>query len=198
MSVKKYINDTSLILGIKKEEEAALKQVYAAYYQMVRRLVCQNSGNDEDAQDIYQEAIVVIYENIKANKLDDLNSSLKTYVYAVSRNIWYKKLREKKRLRLNFIETVEIDKKLNLNLNLDIDEEPNLNYEKAMKAAMIQLTGKCRNLLVSFYYEKLKMDEIAAKMGIKNANTAKSMKNKCMNKIKSIAKKELFLMNYEL
>src|SRR5437879_11837482 len=73
-----------------------MKRLYVAYFAMVLQLIINNSGTPDDAKDIYQEAIIVLYNKIKKGDFE-LNSKLKTFIYSVCRRLWLKRLNQMNR-----------------------------------------------------------------------------------------------------
>jgi len=88
--------DNEVILGILNNSESVLKRLYIAYFPMVLQLIINNSGNEDDAKDIYQEAIIVLYNKVKTGDFE-LSSKLKTYIYSVCRRLWLKRLTQMNR-----------------------------------------------------------------------------------------------------
>ncbi len=83
--------DREVILGILNNSEDILNKLYKAYYAMVLQFILNNNGDEDDAKDVYQEGIIILYNKIKAGNFE-LSSKLKTYIYSVCRRIWLKKL----------------------------------------------------------------------------------------------------------
>ena len=83
--------DSEVILGILNNSENVLKRLYLAYFPMILQLVINNNGNTDDAKDIYQEAIIVLYNKVKTGDFE-LSSKLKTYIYSICRRLWLKRL----------------------------------------------------------------------------------------------------------
>jgi len=73
-----------------------LKQLYKAHYPMVLNLVLTNSGSEQEAKDVYQEAIIHFYERLQQAEFV-LVCKIKTYLYAVSKRLWLKRLAEQKK-----------------------------------------------------------------------------------------------------
>src|SRR3954467_7025967 len=88
--------DSEVILGILNNSETVLKRLYLAYFPMVLQLIINNSGNQDDAKDIYQEAIIVLYNKVKGGEFE-LSSKLKTFIYSVCRRLWLKRLTQMNR-----------------------------------------------------------------------------------------------------
>ena len=89
--------DDALIAAIRRGEERALSQLYQAHWPMVSHFVLQNSGTEADAQDVYQEGVMVFYEKVRDNSLE-LSCQIKTYLYAVCRRLWLKRLTSRSRV----------------------------------------------------------------------------------------------------
>ena len=60
---------------------------------MVQILVINNNGSADEAKDIFQEAIIVLYEKVRSGVFE-LNCQIKTYVYSVSERLWLKRLQQ--------------------------------------------------------------------------------------------------------
>lgn len=177
-------NDHALVDKIREGDGDALKYLYKKYYPVVLRLITQNSGDEEDAEDIYQEALIVLYEKVKDPQFK-LSSSLKTFIYSISRNKWLYKLRQEGVGGVSFDDVEDfIDV---ADEPQDFDSEP-IDYDNLVEEALQKMDETCRKLLEYFYFHKLPLEAIAQKLGYNNANTAKAKKNKCMNRARSIAK----------
>ena len=89
------ISEDDIIKGIKLSKPSVFKWIKNKYYPMIRQLVLMNNGTEEDAEDIFQTGVIVLWEKIK-NDSFERKSSVKTFFYSVCRNQWRKKLNEKK------------------------------------------------------------------------------------------------------
>jgi RNA polymerase sigma factor (sigma-70 family) len=176
-----FTSDESIIQGILCSDDKALAHLYHEYADMVSHLIITNSGSKDDAEDIFQDTIIVIYEKIKSGGFK-LNSSLKTYIYAVSRNLWLYKLRQKSRdskLEESFM-VIPVDE-----MEVDNFYEENNNHDKMPD--YIRLLGEsCKKILLMFYYEKLSTKDIADKMQLAGSDYVKTQKYRCLQKLKSL------------
>ncbi len=96
---------------------------------------------------------------------------------------WLERLRFRKRHPEKLVESHEF-----VEIDLNAEAEDPAPYHQAMRQALEELDEVCRRLLMVFYFEKKSMDEIAALLGYNQANTAKSKKNKCMDRMRDKAK----------
>jgi RNA polymerase sigma factor (sigma-70 family) len=84
--------DLEFIEGLKHNNDAVLRALYKKYYNLVLKYVVNNSGNSEAAADIYQETIIVLYENVQKPAFQ-LNCQLQTFIFSIAKRLWLKQLR---------------------------------------------------------------------------------------------------------
>jgi RNA polymerase sigma-70 factor (ECF subfamily) len=141
----------------------------------------------DDSKDIYQVTIVAFYENVLSGKLTTLVSSLKTYLFAIGKNVARENQRRSKR-------SVSFDQEQWLTEHI-IDEnvEPDTDNTvlEAAEKALNQLSASSQKLIQLFYYEHKSMHEISTIMNFKNAETAKNQKCKSMATLRKIFRAEL-------
>ena len=101
-------DDETLVAAIRGGDERALSQLYRQHWPMVSHFVLQNSGTEADAQDVYQEGVMVFYEKVRDNSLE-LNCQIKTYLYAVCRRIWLKRLTSRSRFGVRLLDNEDHD-----------------------------------------------------------------------------------------
>lgn len=176
-----FTNETYLIQQIQEGSQKALQYLYKLHYGMIENLIRKNNGSDEDAQEIYQEAMLVVYDKLQKPDFK-LSCSLKTYIYSVCRNMWMYQLRKTEQNQARFSDFEQF-----IPVEEDIAGE-NPEYEAILGEVMNLIDDKCRQLLELFYYHSLSLEIIAEKLGYNNSNTAKSKKNKCMDKAREKAK----------
>jgi RNA polymerase sigma factor (sigma-70 family) len=160
-----------------------MEYVYKLYFPMIAHFVRNNSGNENDAEDIYQEGLLIVFQKIRNGEHIQY---LKSFIYSVCRLKWMEKLRYRKRHAEKLVENHEF-----IAVDIYSEEQEATPYQDTLQQAINELDEICKQLLLSFYFEKLSMEEIAARFGYNQANTAKSKKNKCMDRIRERAKKIL-------
>jgi RNA polymerase sigma factor (sigma-70 family) len=179
--VKQELNDQHLLKGLARNETKAVETIYRENYNMVQALIINNNGSADDAKDVFQEAMIVLYEKVRSGNFE-LNCQIKTYVYSVCRRLWLKKLQQLSRYNGdigNIDETVPVED--------DIGEHDKRNTEfEMMEKAIIGLGEPCKSLLEAFYLQKRNMQEIASSFGYTNADNAKTQKYKCLMRLKKI------------
>ena len=174
-------NEKALLQGLARSDKKAIELIYRENYNMVQSLIINNSGSADDAKDIFQEAMIVLYEKVRSGTFE-LNCLIKTYVYSVSRRLWLKRLQQMNRYvpaMENLQDTVPVDE--------DVEENERIDSEfQAMEKAISSLGEPCKSLLEAYYLEKKSMQEIALFFGYTNAENAKNQKYKCLVRLKKI------------
>ena len=150
---------------------------------MVQALILSNSGYPDDARDIFQEAMIVLYQKVKSGSFE-LNCQLKTYLYSVSRRLWLKRLSQTQKTSTwseveDLQETVPVEGELERHAQHDLDFQ-------VMEQSLNNLGEPCRSLLKAYYLEMKSMVEIAGDFGYTNADNAKNQKYKCLMRLKKI------------
>lgn len=176
-----YFSDEALLAGIRKEEEAALAYLYKLHFPMILHFVQNNNGTDDEAKDIYQEAVIIFYEKIRDGGLE-LNCQIKTYLYSVCRRLWLKRLALKNR----FAGLVsESDSFVDVEEDLAAADEQEEKFN-IMGEALGLLGEPCKTLLEDFYIQDLSMQTITDKLGYTNADNTKNQKYKCLMRLKKL------------
>ncbi len=146
---------------------------------MIKYFVAKNNGSEDDAGDVFQDGLVIFYEKLNTPGFA-LSCSIKTFIYAVCRNVWLKKLRQQNRLPSSF---KDFEKVIEIPVEDDSDSITMLQFIKIEKA-LNKLGENCKKLLEQFYYLKSTMKEIAGQFGYTNEDNAKNQKYKCLQRLK--------------
>lgn len=153
-------SSNELIVGIRKRDNTVLGYIYQKYFRLIQHFIINNNGTDDDAQDIFQEAMIVVFENITKDKDFKLVCAMPTYIYSVARILWIKQLYKSRYSRV----------KLNEEHEYIEFEEPQPFKEHDFKYALYQkafleLPKDCQNIL-SMANNGKNNAEIAAKMNL--------------------------------
>lgn len=172
--------DQKLLNQLKIGNEKAWSMLYQkGNYPVIKNYIVRNNGKVDDAKDIYQDAIIILYKKVLQNDFL-LSSSISTYIYGIAKNLWLKRL-NKQQVVSNFdlanIETIpnEEENKENFEINLE-------NVQKAVD----KIGDPCKTLLQLFYFQKKTMEEIASRLKYNNPNTAKQQKYKCIIRLRKM------------
>jgi RNA polymerase sigma factor (sigma-70 family) len=173
--------DLQLLRGLSISDKSSVETIYRENYAMIQSFVLNNNGSPDDARDIFQEAMVVLYEKSKDTTFS-LNCQIKTYVYSVCRRLWLKRLQQLNRYSTHFEnleETVPVEEEME-------EHEKKDNDFTLMEHAMGKIGEPCKSLLGAYYIQKKSMLDIAADFGYTNADNAKTQKYKCLVRLKKL------------
>ncbi len=174
-------NERLLLEGLAVNDKKAVEAIYRDNYNMVQSLVINNNGSADDAKDVFQEAMIVLYENVRSGTFE-LNCQIKTYVYSVARRLWLKRLQQLSR----YSPPVEsLEQVVPVEDEIEEHEKRNSEFEM-MDKAISSLGEPCKSLLEAYYLQKQNMQVIAANFGYTNADNAKNQKYKCLMRLKKI------------
>jgi RNA polymerase sigma factor (sigma-70 family) len=173
--------DAKVLDLIRKGDEEALVILYESNRRPVSEYVSRNRGTVDDAEDMLQEALVVLWERVRSGRFE-YKARLSTFIYATVKNLWFQRLRKQGREQTG---------------NLDPDHHPDFTpsvlesliaTERAemVRDALQRIGEQCRKLLLLFYWEELPMEEIAVQLGFANADTAKAKKYQCKKELERI------------
>jgi RNA polymerase sigma factor (sigma-70 family) len=181
--------DEEFVTAIRRGDDRALAQLYRLHLPMVSHFVLQNSGSEDEAKDVYQEGVMVFYEKVRDGSLE-LSCQIKTYLYAVCRRLWLKRLAEKSRFG-GSLDDHEPYLETGAEADLAQAEERDRRFA-LMGEALEQIGEPCRSLLEGYYLLDRSMQQLTADFGYTNADNAKNQKYKCLVRLK-----KLFFSHYK-
>lgn len=178
----KLEDERALLEGLAANDTSAIEEIYRKNFGAIQAFIVKNGGTSEDARDIFQEAMVVLFQNAQSDSFD-LTSSLKTYLYSVARRLWLKKIQKDKRLFATtsdtLAETIPVDD------DMEVSGQQSERFD-LLEFSLERIGEPCRSLLTAFYIQKKSMPEIAEAFGYTNADNAKTQKYKCLLRLKKI------------
>ncbi len=168
------MHEDTYLIALLKNDPVGIQKIYDDFFPRIRSWVVKNSGSTNDAQDIFQDALVIIFKKAKTPDFR-LTSSFYTFLYGVSWNLWLKQLRKKSGKEVTLFTDQEFKDELDIENELIEQQKRKLFREKLDK-----LTERCQKIMGLFFRGE-KMEAIAVAMGFKNKNVAKHEKHKCQN-----------------
>lgn len=158
--------------------------LYMFSYRTVRRCVLKLGGTETDAEDVFQETLVVLLDKVRSGTFR-LDASLNTFVYAISRNIWLNQLKQRSRLP-----AAELPKATDVPdpiWEVEDDATFNLLLQERIVGLVESLRPSCRMLLKSIYFLNMNIQQLRKRMGYANTHTASNVKYKCLQQLKAAA-----------
>lgn len=172
------LTSSQYLEGIQKKDPRLLNEIYKQFRPMIAKLIENNGGNSVDAEDIFQDALSIIYLQIQEKGLT-ITTQFSTYLYAVAKWQWFNKLRRKK-----FTSGVTIDDPMILSREADAE----LDLEKSERYLLYRkkfetLGVDCRNILTLTLIEDLDYKAVAHKLGLASEGYARKKKHECKEKL---------------
>lgn len=168
--------ESNIVKGFLAGKENVIRLFYERNFQKIKVFIEKNSGTETDAEDVFQEAIIITYQKLRAGSLQ-LECSLGTYVFAVSRNIWMNTLRKRNKIR-SWDKLPEISDTMQTTILEDIHTLERLAlYQKYF----LKLGENCQRLL-GFFFSGKRMSEIADSMGY-SGGYARKKKFECKKRL---------------
>jgi RNA polymerase sigma factor (sigma-70 family) len=179
--------EQQLLAALADGQRAATEQIYRQNYPIISGWLVKNGGSSTDADDLFQEAIVVLFGKAQDTEFR-LTCSIGTYLFAISKHLWYKKLQRQNREPVALHDNTrddDDDTGIAYDEDISIHQEREEHYEQ-LDAALEQIGEPCRSILKAYYHHDKSMQEIAADFGYTNPDNAKTQKYKCLTRLRKI------------
>lgn len=170
--------------SFKEADDAALKKVYVGYRDPFINFARKYQLSDDEILDIYQDAIIALRENFVKGKIEELNSSIKTYLFGIGKYKIYAHLREHK--KMSVLKDSGMPKEEAADFDFDMDPDSLSEKQIMLKEALEEMGGKCKLILELFYYRGMTIDEIRVSENYENNNTVKSQKSRCLKTLRNM------------
>lgn len=179
--------DKQLLAALAAGERTATAQIYKENYHVINGWLIKNGGSSSDSADLFQEAMVVLFG--KAQDEDfTLTCSIGTYLFAISKHLWYKKLQQRGRNPVVLQDNAYSDDDeggIAWEDDINVHHEREAHYEQ-LNSALDKIGEPCRSLLKAYYHNDKSMQEIAADFGYTNPDNAKNQKYKCLTRLRKL------------
>lgn len=174
-----------LLTEFKKESNGIFNAVYKDYFPTVKKFVVNNSGNLLDAEDIFQDTMLVFLQKIRSDNFV-LTASVKTYIVAISKHLWLKKIRDHAFKNIAYTEI--FDEQFADEINLSIEQEK--AYAEKLKLYITKVTKHCQQLIHDIYFQYKSIQQIKEDYGYSSIHNAQNQKHKCIQQIREIKSNE--------
>jgi RNA polymerase sigma factor (sigma-70 family) len=169
-----FDRDARLLDRLRKGDEGALAEFYEENRPIITAFILRNNGSQEDADDMLQEAVVILWEKVRSGRYEH-TAKTSTFLYGIVKNLWARRLSRKRR---------ELSGDTGPDDLADPADSPLDALMETEQAALVQqalsrIGEPCRALLLLFYWEERSMEDIATALGFANADTAKAKKYQC-------------------
>ena len=181
MKLNPNFTDQELVEMIltKNRQNMAITLLYRQYYGVLENYILQNSGSSDDAADIIQEVMLIFVQMISEGKFR-AESSIKSFLYSICRNLWIRELRKRKSSAARQEKYEESTEKVDSDVSESIAKTESLKY---IMGLFQELGNKCKQILQLFYYEELPMKEICEKLDFSSEQVLRNKKYKCLKSL---------------
>jgi len=184
MEVIKNLADEELLEAIRQGRgvDAAIRAVYRNHFESLTWLVKNNSGNQQDAEDIFQEVVVNFIELVQKDKFRG-ESSVKTFLFSMMRHTWLNELKKRGRSEAR---ELKYEKAMGME-ELDVSHLIAGREAKAQVMNIVERLGEtCKKILVMFYYEDFSMKEILENLSYESEQVVRNKKYKCLKQLEQL------------
>ena len=170
------------ISGLRNDKRDVYEALYTKNYASVERFILNNSGTISDAKDIFQDTLLVLVEKLRIDNFE-LTSSLKTYIIAISKNLWFKKLRDQP--HHSQLELTEIHShKFYCEISSSIEKEK--TYWEKLQEYLSKITNHCNHLLHAMFFNNKNIEDIQNEYGYSSRHNAQNQKHKCLEQMRKL------------
>jgi RNA polymerase sigma factor (sigma-70 family) len=160
------------------EKSKIFNQIYATHFEMVRKFILINNGTVNDAEDIFQDTLIILDRKLEEENFV-LTAKLKTYIMGISKNLWYKKLRNKN-FTVRLEEFHESDYYQDFTSSIERDKS---NTEKLLNV-ISRISSHCNKLINDIFFLSKPIREIQKIYGYTSKHNAQNQKYKCIEQLK--------------
>ena len=158
--------------------------LYQRAFPAVARFISRRGGTLEEAQDVFQDALIIYYEKMVAGASSSLRDET-AYLLGIARYRWIKKYHQR---------ASEISLE-DTNVCSWSDEPVETPSRRKLLRFLTAAGEKCMDLLRAFYYDHLPLSEVADTFGYSGVRSATVQKYKCLEKVRNTVKEKS--LNYE-
>lgn len=177
---KKIVVMKKLLNDLRSENNFAFGQLYRDNVGKITAFVTKNQGTVSDAEDLFQDAMLVLVEKLRQDHFQ-LTASINTYVYAICKNLWYKKLRDRS-YQLSLDEVQDVD--FLQSISMAIEDEK--GYAERLQGYLTKITDHCNRLIHDLFFRQKAMEEIQRTYGYTTRHNAQNQKHKCVEQIRRV------------
>jgi RNA polymerase sigma factor (sigma-70 family) len=181
MELHRTFDDATLLQALRSNAnpDEAIRHLYRTQYNLTKIYIQQNSGSEEDAEDIFQEVICSFIDIVKKDKFRG-ESSVSTFLYALTRNTWLNELKKRDRAKIR-------DEKFEKQKDTTGPDVSHIIANRETNNQLMQLVNSlgetCKQILLAFYFENLAMKDILKNLAYENEQVVRNKKYKCLKQL---------------
>jgi RNA polymerase sigma factor (sigma-70 family) len=185
------MDDSQIIHEMRQGNEEVVKYLYS-HLIMVTSWVKKNSGTEDDALDLFQEALIVFCKNVRSGKYE-YRAKISTYLFKICKNRWRKHLENMKGKNGGDLGSMNVEDD-NSTMLEEFDEEKSEQRLKDYVSKCLEKLGEpCKTILWRSIVDKIKMEEIAVELGYKDAHSVRQQKYRCLLRFRGFSSYEIII-----
>ncbi|NCP85367.1 MAG: sigma-70 family RNA polymerase sigma factor [Bacteroidetes bacterium] len=181
------MNPVELVHELQTGKPTFYSDLYKNYYKSIEYYILNNSGTQNDAEDIFQDAMLVLLDKLNRDDFR-LTATLKTYLFAICKNLWFKRLRNPMH-KYEVALDEEMSDSLYEEYSSAIEEETNAIDQ--VSVLMSKVTHHCNQLLNAMFFEQKNIDQVKEEFGYTTKHNAQNQKYKCIEQMRKMKSKEI-------
>lgn len=193
MEVNKSLCDEEIVAALvgvnKNQQDIALGFLYRTNFPKVMNFIINNSGSEEQAKDVFQDAIVIFYKKIRTKEFQGL-STISTFLYGIAKNLWLQTLVKNQRYT-----AITEDFVVEPNESLEDQDYIEISNSSVLETLMGQIGERCKSLLITYYYENQSTEAIRKKLGMGSEQAVRNKIYRCMQVLRGICSQNKITRN---
>ncbi len=174
-----FFRDREILRRIQSDDRTVLGELFIRYRRLVFSYIHRNGGSDADAEDMLQEAIIVLWQKVGSGKFE-LDAQISTFILAVAKNKWMAELRRRRK-----ISGEEVGENRPDGNPTSLEHLLSREQTERVHRALERISPLCKKLLLLFYFEEKGLEEIARRLHFANSDVAKSKKYQCKKSLEA-------------
>lgn len=184
------MTDPQLLIGIMQNDDRAwrfiCRNMKSGFVSIIGQAFSFGNISNEDIEDIFQESCIVLMHKVKSGGVAvSREGALFSYLVQIGKLTACNLIRKRKDITSEDVVTIS-DNLHKEYEDISVDEKQK-SQDEFLDKVFDSLPSDCKTLLKHFYWGRKPMDRIASMLGMRNADSVKTKKNKCMNKFRNIA-----------
>lgn len=168
------------VTGLRRNDPATIRGLYQRHFPAIRQYVLQNSGTGNDAQDMFQESMTVLWMSVKEGRMVP-DADPGGFLFRVAKNKWLDVVRSAAHKHMKVVHDERV-----LDQRADAGDDIEERIVR-LRGVYEKLDDKCRTVLDRFYFERKDLATIATEMGVEE-ESIRTIKYRCMMKLRAFRK----------
>ncbi len=179
------MKEAQLIASLSKGNKNVLKDIYLEYKEAFLLFAKRYTLSEDDLLDIYQDATIALFENAIDGKLNNIQCTIKTYLFSIGKNMIFQQLKHNNK---SVLINTQIHASEEYDYPIDLDETSLSIHQQELQKAFKLLGEQCKKILTLFYYNGFTLDEITITLQYQKKDVVKSQKSRCLAQLKNLVK----------